>query len=148
MIPNTNAPDADAPDYSKDYFADAPDTDYNASAYPKQIQINLRNINRNHKIPPNTKNNKNNAIPNTDVPDAGVPDASDAPNDDDDDADYPYSLRNFKNKKKNMTPNTDYPNDDSPDAADNDAASPNSIILDSYLERKIEPKSILKLFFK
>ena len=35
MIPNTNAPDADAPDYSKDYFADAPDTDYNASAYPK-----------------------------------------------------------------------------------------------------------------
>ena len=44
-----------------------------------------------------------------------------------------------------MTPNTDSPNNNSPDAAYDDSASPNSLILDSSLKRKIETKSMLKL---
>ena len=44
-----------------------------------------------------------------------------------------------------MTPNTDDPDNDTPDAADDDAAYHDSIILDWYLQRKIDPKSMLKL---
>ena len=77
--------------------------------------------------------------PNTDAPDAGAPDTAN------NDAAYPYSLRNRKNKKHNMTPNTDAPNNDSTDFAYDDASSPNSLILDSSLKYKIDPKSMLKL---
>ena len=69
----------------------------------------------------------------------------DAPNAADYDSVYPYYLRNYKNNKNNMTPNTYSPNNDAPDAADYDADSSNSIILDSSLKCKIDPKSMLKL---
>ena len=44
-----------------------------------------------------------------------------------------------------MTPNTDAPDDDAPNAADYDAASSDSLILYSSLERKIDPNSMLRL---
>ena len=44
-----------------------------------------------------------------------------------------------------MTPNTDASNYYARDAADDDSASPESLILDSSLKRKINPKSMLKL---
>ena len=80
--------------------------------------------------------------PNTDAPDSDAPGAAD------DDADYPYSLPHRKNNKNNMTPNTDAPDNDVPDASDDDAVSPDSLILYSSLKHKIDPKSMLKLFFK
>ena len=43
-----------------------------------------------------------------------------------------------------MTPNTDSPDDDAYNYADDDAASPNSLILYFYLKRNIDPKSMLK----
>ena len=55
----------------------------------------------------------------------------------------PCTIR--KNKKNSMTPNTDSPNDDAPNAYDDDDASPNYLILYSSLNRKIYPKSIIKL---
>ena len=45
-----------------------------------------------------------------------------------------------------MTPNTDVPNNDAPYAADENAASPKYLILDSYLTRKIDLKSMLIFF--
>ena len=102
----------------------------------------MRNCNGDHKIAPNTKkNNKNNISPNTDAPNTDVPNAAD-----DDDA-YTYSLRNRKNNKNYITPNTDAPNNDASNADDDDAPSPNCLILDTPLKRKIDPKSMLKLFF-
>ena len=68
--------------------------------------------------------------PNNDYPNADAPDAVD------NDADYPYYFRYYKNKK-NMNPNTDDPVDDAPDDGDADTASPESLILYSYLKRKI-----------
>ena len=59
---------------------------------------------------------------------------------------YPYSLYNFKNKKDNMTPNTYFPENDAPDAADDDAASPDSRIVDFSLKHQIFPKSMLNFF--
>ena len=44
-----------------------------------------------------------------------------------------------------MTKNTDAPNYYAPDAADDYYASPDSLILDSYLKHKNDPKSMLKL---
>ena len=80
--------------------------------------------------------------PNTDAPDTDSYNAVyyDSP--------YPYYLRYLKNNKNNMTPNTDAPDYDTPDADDDDASSPNYFILDSYLKRKIDPKSVLKLLKK
>ena len=40
----------------------------------------------------------------------------------------PCTIR--KNKKNSMTPNTDSPENDAPDTADDDAASPDYLILD------------------
>ena len=72
--------------------------------------------------------------PNTDAPDVA-----------DDDADYSESLRNQKINKNNITPNTNAPNYDYPLADDDDySASPDPIILDSSIECKIDPKSMLK----
>ena len=44
-----------------------------------------------------------------------------------------------------MTPNNYSPNDDEPDATDDDAASPDSLILDFSLKHKIDPNSMLKI---
>ena len=44
-----------------------------------------------------------------------------------------------------MNPNTDAPDNDVPDASDDDAVSPDSLILYSSLKHKIDPKSMLKL---
>ena len=44
-----------------------------------------------------------------------------------------------------MIHNTDYLNNDVTNATDDNADSPNSLILDSYLKWKIDPKSMLKL---
>ena len=44
-----------------------------------------------------------------------------------------------------MTPNTDSPNNYSPGADDDDAVSPDSLILYSSLKRKIDPMSMLQL---
>ena len=44
-----------------------------------------------------------------------------------------------------MTLNTDDPIDDDPDAAGDDADSPDSLIIDSSIKRKIDPKSMPKL---
>ena len=95
-------------------------------------------INRNQycKIVPNTQKNM---TPNTDVPDADAHTAAG------DDSAYHYSLHNRKNNKNKITPNTDVPENDSPDASDYDAASPDSLILDFSLKRKIDLKSMLKL---
>ena len=76
--------------------------------------------------------------PNTDAPDTDAPNAAEY------DASYPYYLHNIKNNKNNTTNNTDAPNDDAPDAADDDSSSPNSLILDSSLKCKIDPKPMLK----
>ena len=46
-----------------------------------------------------------------------------------------------------MTTNTDAPDNDSPDTADDDAASPDSLIIYYSLKHKIYPKSMLKHFF-
>ena len=48
-------------------------------------------------------------------------------------------------EKNNMTPNTDSPNYYAPNAYDDDDASPNYLILYSSLNRKIYPRSIIKL---
>ena len=55
MTPNTDAPDADAPNdayYDADYAPGAAD---NYSAYPKSIYLSFRNQNCNYNISPNTK---------------------------------------------------------------------------------------------
>ena len=44
-----------------------------------------------------------------------------------------------------MTPNTDAPDADSPNASDGDATSPESLILDYYLNSTIDPKSMLTI---
>ena len=44
-----------------------------------------------------------------------------------------------------MNTNTYAPDNDFPDAADSYSASPDSLILDSCLKRKIYPNSMLKL---
>ena len=44
MIPNTDAPDSDAPDAAD-----------NNAVYPKTIHLSLCNLNHNRKISPNTK---------------------------------------------------------------------------------------------
>ena len=95
MTPNTDSSYADSPDDADDDADDAPDSadspdaaEYNA-AYPKSINLSLRNWNS--KIAPqHQKNNKNNMTPNTDAPDADASDAAD------NDAAYPYSLNNLK----------------------------------------------------
>ena len=46
-----------------------------------------------------------------------------------------------------MTPKTDNPNYYAPDSDDDDYDSPNSLILDSSLKRKIDLKSMLKPIF-
>ena len=61
-----------------------------------------------------------------------------------DDAAYPYFLHNHK-KKKNMTTYTDSPGNDHPNNSNDDAAFLVSLILDSSLKCKIDPKSMLKL---
>ena len=43
-----------------------------------------------------------------------------------------------------MTLNTDAPGDDAPDASGDDAASPDSLILDSFIQHKIDPNSMLR----
>ena len=48
-------------------------------------------------------------------------------------------------EKKTITPNTDFPKYYASSADDDGAASPNSLILDSKLKRKIDPKSMFKL---
>ena len=44
-----------------------------------------------------------------------------------------------------MNTNTDVPNNGYPDAADDDAISPDSLILDFSLKHKIDPNSMLKI---
>ena len=89
--------------------------------------------------PPTPKNNKKSINLNTDVPDDDAPDA------DDDGADYPYSLRNFKNKKNNMTANTDAPNDYAPGATDDDASSWTLLSYIPLLNSKLTPSQCLNL---
>ena len=76
------------------------------------------------------------------------------PNTDAPDADAPVLLtmmliiltpHAIKKKENHMTPNTDDPIDDDPDAAGDDADSPDSLIIDSSIKRKIDPKSMPKL---
>ena len=77
--------------------------------------------------------------PNTDSPNY------DSPNTADNDAAYPYSLRNRKKKKKNITLNTYAPEYDYPDSYDGYSASPDSLTLDSSFKHKIDPKTLRKL---
>ena len=79
--PTTHAPDVDAPYAAADDADNYPDAAGNNADYPKSIHLSLQNRNFNQKIAPNTKNNKNNTTPNTNIPDTDSPDASD--NDDD-----------------------------------------------------------------
>ena len=111
------------------WFSDDADNDayYDDDAYSKLIHLSLCNAIAIAKSPPTKKNDMN---PNNDYPNADAPDAVD------NDADYPYYFRYYKNKK-NMNPNTDDPVDDAPDDGDDDTASPESLILYSYLKRKI-----------
>ena len=135
MTPNTDSPNADAPD-AYDYDAgDDHDSDYYDVDYPKSIHLFLCHLNCNRNITPKIQKNSKNMTPNTDAPDAA-----------DNVASYPYSSRSLKNKKNNMTPNTYAPDDDAPNVSDYYAAFPDSIILYSSLQHKIDPKSMLKLF--
>ena len=89
MTLNTDAPNTDSTDATDNDAADAPNASDNDAAYPKLIQLSLRN--QNHKIALNTpKYNKKNMNPNTNAPDADAPDAAD------NDVAYPYSWRNQK----------------------------------------------------
>ena len=56
MTPNTDAPNADAPDDADNYSDNPPDSAYDDCDCHKSIHLSLRNFNL--KIAPNTKNNE------------------------------------------------------------------------------------------
>ena len=56
----------------------------------------------------------------------------------------PTTCANVEKRENNMTSNTDDPKYDNRNASDDDSASPDSLILDSSLKHKINPKWMLK----